>query len=538
MEMPTANVQSMERDLKREEVSLQLLLRNYRCFNSAVAVEIRDGFTALVGANNSGKSTFLKSFYELRPIFDRLAEGPGHAMELWTGTQQNLIPQNVADHSSIFCNSNTRNMELEIFFYFGEVEPTPFILRVVVARPRLSWAVSFRFGGADVTNIESSVRRGYFTTPNRLRLPVEVVVEVVRDLANTMYCGPFRNAVNLSSNTPYYDIEVGGRFIQAWRSLKTGTQKAESEAVYRLTEQLKRVFHFNSLEINSAANELDLHVNLDGKSYNLAELGSGLAQFIVVMGNIAVKRPAYILIDEPELNLHPALQVDFLTALASNASRGVIYATHSIGLARSSSDAVYSVRKNHDGVSVKPFEATNNVAEFLGEMSFSGFRELGFNRILLVEGTSDATAIRQLLRLHRKEQQVVILPLGGSSMIRSGVLHELQEITRFQVPVFALIDSEKQSEAEALSNQRKAFVEECTMSGISCHVLTRRAFENYLPARAICEEKGGNFRALGNYESLRSHEKGWAKSDNWRIARHITLSELGGTDLGAFLSRI
>ena len=74
--------------------------------------------------------------------------------------------------------------------------------------------------------------------------------------------------------------------------------------------------------------------------YKASELGSGLVQFILVFSNAAMRNPraAYILLDEPELSLHPSLQLDFLTALGSFASEGVIFATHSIGLARASAD--------------------------------------------------------------------------------------------------------------------------------------------------------------------------------------------------------
>ena len=50
----------------------KLTLRNYRCFNwdNPAILEFGDGFTAFVGSNNSGKSTALRSIYELRNMFE------------------------------------------------------------------------------------------------------------------------------------------------------------------------------------------------------------------------------------------------------------------------------------------------------------------------------------------------------------------------------------------------------------------------------------------------------------------------------------
>src|SRR5205823_7052688 len=114
------------------------------------------------------------------------------------------------------------------------------------------------------------------------------------------------------------------------------------------------------------------------------------AQFIVTLANIAKGQPTYVLIDEPESNLHPSLQLDFLMTVGSYASEGVVFATHSIGLARASADRIYSVQKSADGTSpVSPLEKTSGLVEFLGELNFSGYRELGFSKILLVEGPTE-----------------------------------------------------------------------------------------------------------------------------------------------------
>jgi predicted ATP-dependent endonuclease of OLD family len=135
-----------------------------------------------------------------------------------------------------------------------------------------------------------------------------------------------------------------------------------------------------------------------------------LVQFIVVLANAAIKRPKLILIYEPELNLHPRLQLDFLTTLASYADNGVWFSTHSIGLARTAADRVYSVIRKGDGNSImRPLEDNLSLAEFLGEMSFSTHRELGFDRLLLVEGPTEVKVMQQFFRKMSKDHKVVLL---------------------------------------------------------------------------------------------------------------------------------
>ncbi len=69
----------------------------------------------------------------------------------------------------------------------------------------------------------------------------------------------------------------------------------------------------------------------------------------MVLGNAAFKKPSFILIDEPEISLHPSLQLKFLNKLVGYASEGVVFATHNIGLARSVAEEIYSVASGARG---------------------------------------------------------------------------------------------------------------------------------------------------------------------------------------------
>ena len=57
--------------------NFNLTVKNYRCFpdNKPVHISMRNGFTAFVGVNNSGKSSLLRMFCELRNLFSVLSNG-------------------------------------------------------------------------------------------------------------------------------------------------------------------------------------------------------------------------------------------------------------------------------------------------------------------------------------------------------------------------------------------------------------------------------------------------------------------------------
>ena len=104
--------------------------------------------------------------------------------------------------------------------------------------------------------------------------------------------------------------------------------------------------------------------------------------------------------------------------------------------------------------------------------------------------------------------------------------------------VFALIDSERLAAAAPLDAVREAFKQTCQSVGIECHVLERRATENYLTDAAIKTVKGNRYRMLGPYQELKKAALPWAKSENWRIAREMSFDDIKDTDLGKFLASL
>jgi predicted ATPase len=527
---------------------VQITVKNYRCFPDSrpLRFEVKNGFIAFVGTNNSGKSSILKFFYEFRQLFHGLANPDSLAQVLNAGVISFQYPQSVKDPEEVFCDFNSRDLGIE-FVMLGEQASRHRLIRLTLVVAR---------GSNSVRHLEVQTENGTFTTQNqtpggfdragsdRIRatqsgeiIQLDNFMLVVRELADTLYIGAFRNAINVGTEA-YFDIAVGQGFITVWREYKSGDLRKQNMLAKQITDDISRVFGVD-LEINPSPNSQTLKLMIDGRSYKLDDVGAGMAQFIVVLASVAMRNPAFVLIDEPELNLHPSLQISFVTTLASYAKRGVLFSTHSIGLARAVADQQYAVRRIARGESeVRHLGDAPRYAEFLGELSFNGYQELGFDQILLVEGSTEVRTIQQFLKQLGVDHQIVLLPLGGSGMINGAREQELLEIKRISHNVSALIDSEKSCEDAPLQESRAAFVTSCEKARIQCHVLQRRAIENYFTDGAIKEEKGQKYSALGPFEKLENSKLPWAKAENWRIAKHMSLKDLENTDLLDFLKTL
>lgn len=525
-----------------------ITLKNYRCFTDAspLTVEVDNGFTVLIGPNNSGKSSFLKFFYELRQMFG-IISSPQSFLPLACGVIQGMGFQEVYDQLEVHSDSNERPMTVDIKVSLDNnmtsSAPRLETAKVSFQRPN-TFAVEFIYSPRNslahpLAKDQYSFRGDLIINGQSggVALDYAEFFSLMRQLSNSIYIGAFRNAIN-SGGSRYYDLSIGTEFINTWHEWKTGENKAAAFAIERVTEDIRKIFDFERLEINAASRLNTLQVSINGKPYKLRELGSGLSQFILVFGSVAFRKPDYIFIDEPELNLHPSLQVDFLTSLASYAQEGVVLATHSIGLARTVGDRIYSLQRRGDQIRCKPFEQTPDYAEFLGEMSFSSFKELGFDQILLVEGSHDIKTVQQFLRMIDKDHKIVILPLGGDQLAKGNMEAELGELTRITPNVAALVDSEREGEGTLPAKRRQEFEASCKKLGFRVCLTKLRAIENYFTDAAVKSVKGDKYSALKPYQKLEDALLPWGKNENWRIARSMNWEVVRKTDVGEFLSAL
>jgi len=514
-------------------INAKFTIKNYRCFSEEDPLEFnfKDGFTAFIGPNNSGKSQILKFFYEFRNIW-KLFFNRNFGRSLATFNR-------ITDNTDVFYKFNDNPIQISI-----EIENFIFKFSVVHNVNYNNFYINdikFLLNGKKLIPIPdisgSYIKIGnnkVFLQSNNGEIDISLLINFFNVLMESIYIPAFRNIVNIGENANYYDISIGESFIKTFSAWKLGNYSKNRQIIYNVTEDIKNLFNYNNLEINPSDDKKNMLLTIDGKVYKLDEVGSGIAHFILVFINAAIKNPSFILIDEPELNLHPSLQLKFLTTLGSYAKNGVLFSTHSIGLARSAAETIYSVIKKGNYSSVRLFEKTPNYSELLGELSFGLYQELGINKVLLVEGPTEVKVFQQFLRKIRKDRDFLIISLGGSSMINGKREHELSELTRITKNIYCWIDSEKKSKDESLSKGRYEFLEICRKLEIKIRVSERRAIENYFTENAIKKVLGENYNVLSEYEKPHN----WDKSKNWLIAKEMSFDDIKNTDLGNFIEEI
>lgn len=531
-------------------MNLEISVKNYRCFNEVhpAVLRIHRGTTVLTGANNAGKSTLLRMFYELRPLFSELAGDPRTWLKLLNESLPMPVPLEAEDREAIFhrhakgdlvlnfrvldCDYNRRKPDPHAYVVPQEID-------LVVSRK--NFQVRARLDGErsrfQLVDAKGSHARLTGGESSLVTVSWPVVQELFASLADSLYIGPYRALRPFPEEDHSYDLQLGASFFRKFLRVHETEKARFDQGARRLERDMRAIFQFKKFEVRVEGRPEALYFNINGERNRIDELGSGVGQVFLVLAHAYLLRPAYVFIDEPECHLHPSIQADFVTALNGYTKKALFLATHSMGLARSAGDRVYQVVRHESDryTTIHPYKQDDRLSEVLGEINFSAQQQVGCRKLLLVEGPTEVKAIRQFLRHLGQDHAIVIIPLGGSSMINGHRDDELLEIARICPDVYAIIDSEKPSPHSLLSSERQGFLKSCQKAGIVCHVLERRSLENYLTRPAIQKILGKGFQELGHYDDVKRRYGHWPKSDNWKIVREMAAKEYESSDLGKFL---
>ena len=225
---------------------VELTIKNYRCFHESkpARLVLQKGFTGFLGINNSGKSALLRFFYELRGLFRTFTSGQGvqlaHALR---GVEQTFeLQPSVTGAGEMFSKLNNHDIEIRLRVAGGDEDAVgstrrpPSELVFTIPRASNTWRVAL-FSGRDLMVVESAslTETGLVVVNNSPVADISPFLDACRLLADTLYLGAFRNAINVGTKQSYFDIDIGQAFISRWRDLKSGDDRRLNEEAYKLT---------------------------------------------------------------------------------------------------------------------------------------------------------------------------------------------------------------------------------------------------------------------------------------------------------------
>ena len=218
---------------------------------------------------------------------------------------------------------------------------------------------------------------------------------------------------------------------------------------------------------------------LDVDNFLVQANGSGIKEALRLILNIELDEPDVMLIEEPEIHLHPALETSVMRYLKRRSETSQVFlTTHSTNFIDSGEySAIHFVRKNPSTTSVllTAEQAGDILPQELGLRPSSLFM---FEKLVFVEGQSDEDVLREwaaTLQCNLSQASVGFITLGGSRNIRHFAARKTTEfLSRRGVEMWFVLDRDESGKEDV------AKLQQTLGSNCKIKVLGVREIENYL----------------------------------------------------------
>ncbi len=197
--------------------------------------------------------------------------------------------------------------------------------------------------------------------------------------------------------------------------------------------------YFKGIEINE---ELFLHnIYSDQKKRSVKRMGEGFKRLFVILFYIFHPQYKIILIDEPEIHLHPSIIKRFLHVLKSNnLNNQIFFTTHHPSFVQAKYlPHVWRITRNErESTTLYGFRKKDiDLNRFVQEINDDNSGMLFADKVLLVEGISDSIFMREMLdRFYEKEKDIKVVYTSGKGAV--DVYASLCDV--FNIPYAVMLD--------------------------------------------------------------------------------------------------
>ena len=208
----------------------------------------------------------------------------------------------------------------------------------------------------------------------------------------------------------------------------------------RFKKHLKN--HFPKIIIDE--NAMDIRYEKDGlyegkRRVTMDYLGSGFGRIFTIL--LYIFHPDYqiVMINEPEIHLHPAIIKKLLWAIKNSQEGQIFFTTHSpLFITPSTLANVFRVSKEGENTKIYTLEEGKYAHERLVQELNADNLEMFFaDKVILVEGSSDLLLLRGLINhFYKGNKEVKIIQTYGKS--NTSIYADLLRI--FKIPFLIILD--------------------------------------------------------------------------------------------------
>lgn len=477
---------------------ISLTLTNFKKIASGRPIEFNEDVNVLVGPNNAGKTTILEA----------LALGFGVTTTINVNDCVNYLTQNgsceievrllfsIEDWEICLSQIKHRYQEEDFDLIPKQIEKLEIIKRVtynVVNR-------KIENTQQDIQPVFSSLEKNDdLTTPQR-----GILSEALTSIKNIDFYSFFDAPLYLDSTRSIASSEQFRAIRQA--RIETNPQrireklyvirKDDAERFKRIRNHILNVFpeiQDFTIDHDEETNNYVLKIQerlkensgFEEVNYDVHQTGLGMQSLVLIIANIFMNDSDIVLLDEPEIHMHPGLVRKFVDIVQQISSqKQIILTTHSVPLVNSVEfEKVFSLKyyPGKRGVIVVPAKNNKDIIELFDDLGFDFKNEIfgcspRSNVVVFVEGESDE---RDLTLFGEKFSLADQIPIFATMNGRGDVFKIANTVKKLQrkeeeVGLKFLITVDK-DEATRNNEWLKHNLREEQL-----HIWDRRQIENYL----------------------------------------------------------
>ena len=428
---------------------MKLVRISIKNFRSIYSCTVQNGkISALVGENNTGKSAILRA---LNSFF-------------------NYEEEEINFQNGLHQYSNKSQVRIELTFedipdkpeYQDKVNNDELILRMTYSFATKKRKIEFKKNGIYQTlsndfifSLKEDINY-VLIPPNRDQRQVIWTENALLRIVLEEYLK--KSTARRDNLTP--KVRTAARNLEEVAFSKV---EAAVEKYYSLNKNFTFKLNFDrQIDYSLLLNDITLNVDEKGHIYNITESGSGIQSLTIIAlyRYLAELRHNNIIlgIEEPEINLHPQAQREFIKSIKENNSGSqneiqIIFTTHSAVIVdQLEHDEIILFRKETDstrgfktaGYQVpKNFWDNHNLQEFK-YYQFYRYRNSEFffaKFIIIVESKNDAEVVKFLL-----EQNNIDIDLNGVSILNLDGINNLSYpvylLQALKIPNFIIVDKD------------------------------------------------------------------------------------------------
>jgi predicted ATP-dependent endonuclease of OLD family len=178
--------------------------------------------------------------------------------------------------------------------------------------------------------------------------------------------------------------------------------------------------YFKNVEIDEKIFILNVHSDKDER--HIKRMGAGFKRLFVMLFYLFHPEYGLILIDEPELHLHPSIIRNFLFILSEKKMNNQVFLTthHPTFIEADYLRNIWRVarNKNNSTFVCNISESKINTNRFVQEINDDNSGMFFCDKILLVEGVSDYIFMREILKkFYNKDKDIKVVYTGGKGTV-------------------------------------------------------------------------------------------------------------------------